>query len=117
LDALGELYNRRVYLSTLFNALSQTSPKELSLETLSLSADNSIQLTGQASSYLVASKFARALETRGTQQTDFNAVSADAAKDADFTDVDLSGLSTQTNNRVSFTIKATASTRVINVKN
>ncbi len=108
LASLGTLYSQRVYLSHFFSILQQVSPSDVSIKSLSLDETNAITINGSTSSYLAASRLARAMEVSGID------INPNVDKKADFTDVQLSGLTSGGTGKVTFSIKASASEGVIN---
>jgi Tfp pilus assembly protein PilN len=110
LASLGTLYKSRVRLSAFFDVIQAISPQDVSIRSLALGEGNAITITGGAKDYLTASKLAKAMESSGVDINKGSNISGTP----DFTNVQLSGLAADQSGRVSFSISAVASARVIN---
>lgn len=62
LDSLPGLYANRAYVTKLFAAYIVANPTDVSLNAVTVNADNSIMATGTGSTYASVSKLVRALE-------------------------------------------------------
>ncbi len=101
LVALPGLYAERVFFTKFFNAYGEANPQQVSLTSLTISADNTLAVNGTAPSYAAVAKLARALEAENVT------VGKTANKDNQpyFTEVAIQSAS-RSNNQVSFTLHA-----------
>jgi Tfp pilus assembly protein PilN len=100
LAALPSLYSKRVYISKFLSDYSVANPSDVALTTLTLDTTNALKVSGTGSSYASVAKLARALEQSNMT------VGPDAliTNQPYFTNVAISGVSSDAAGRVSFTL-------------
>lgn len=103
LAALPQLYDQRVLMTRFFNILGTISPRDLALQSLSIDETNTLKITGQARSYALATKLAKALEASNVT------IGQDAKPDNQphFLNVALADVTSDTTNgKVNFSLSA-----------
>jgi Tfp pilus assembly protein PilN len=106
LAALPGLYAQRVYVTKFFDAYTQADPKDVTLNSMTVDASNSLTAMGTGKNYAAVAKLARALSasnvTIGT--------GAQASNSPFFSNVQISSVSGNAGKGVNFTIRATLQT-------
>lgn len=113
-------------LSQFFTVLQQFSPQALSVSSVALDSENSLSVSGTASSYYMAGELAKALtgaSAAGTTTSYFTgsqfvqAISNGSSSQPYFSNVALSGLSEGSPGQVTFSLTAVMSSEVTNASN
>ena len=109
LAALPGLYSRRVYISKFLTAYEAANPANLVLNSLALDATNALKVSGTANNYSSVAKLARALE----QSNLTVGPGALVNNQPYFTNVAISGVTTDSTSRVAFTIDLAVGTGAV----
>ena len=112
LAALPALYSQRVYLTKFFTALTEADPNGVSLTSLNIDSSNILTVHGNAPSYSVTAKIARALAQSNVQV----GTGAAPTNTPYFSDINLSNLEYNDKTGVGFTITATMAAGVTSGK-
>lgn len=113
LSALPGLYNKRVYISKFLDTYAAANPTGLALSSLTLDASNALRISGTAGSYASVAKLARALDQSNLT------IGPDAlvTNQPYFTNIVISGASSESTGGVSFSIDLTVGSGAITYGN
>lgn len=106
---LGELYKQRIRFSRFFSVLQSIAPPGIGLTSISITADNTLQIGGTARSYDQVTKFTKALEAVNVTVGQ----NASPTQQPYFSDIQLTSVESD-NSGVTFRISAQMSPEVVN---
>lgn len=112
LKSLNQLSSQQVYFSSFFKVLQNVLPQGVTASDVTVGNDGSLQISGNASTYALVTKFAKALQAYNVTV----GPNASATQKPFFSDVQLSSVSSQSNSAgggaIGFKIQATMSSEV-----
>ena len=102
LDSLPQLYSQRVYITKFFNAYNQSSPTDITINSLTVDETNVLKVQGAGTSYASVAKLADALAADNVTV----GMGANASNVPYFTDISIDQVSKSTDNQVTFGLSA-----------
>ncbi|HSH31161.1 MAG TPA: PilN domain-containing protein [Candidatus Saccharimonadales bacterium] len=109
LAALPGLYNQRAYLTRFFDTLQAVSPTQFAVSSVEVDSQNNLEFNGSAQSYNLVSKFAQALEASNLTL----GPGATLTNQPYFTNIAITSVSLDSENKVGFSLTATMAPAVI----
>ncbi|MBW3538209.1 PilN domain-containing protein [Candidatus Parcubacteria bacterium] len=110
LAALPGLYDQRAYITRFLDTLVSVSPTQFAVSSLEIDAQNNLKFTGQAQNYNLVTKFTQALEASNLTL----GPAASPSNPPHFTNVNISSVSLDSDNKVAFSLSATMAPQVTN---